>query len=61
MQTAQAAVAMLGLTYSINPTLDSDAPITGGVNITDMSAYYFGRASDNLAADQLAAHMVRIL
>ncbi|MCJ1377462.1 hypothetical protein MMC17_000557 [Xylographa soralifera] len=57
MLTAQAAVAMLGLTYSINPTSDPAAPITGGVNITDMSAYYFGRAGDDISADQLAAHM----
>ncbi|MCJ1395636.1 hypothetical protein MMC18_008522 [Xylographa bjoerkii] len=54
---AQAGVAMLGLTYSINPTSDPATPITGAVNITDMSAYYFGRASDYLSADQLAAHM----
>ncbi|MCJ1404824.1 hypothetical protein MMC11_008050 [Xylographa trunciseda] len=47
---------MLGLTYSINPTSDPATPTVGGVNITDMSAYYFGRASDLLAADQLAAH-----
>ncbi|MCJ1282388.1 hypothetical protein MMC26_001711 [Xylographa opegraphella] len=54
---AQAAVAMLGLTYSMNPASDPAAPITGGVSVTDMSAYYFGRTNDVLPADQLAAHM----
>ncbi|MCJ1479828.1 hypothetical protein MMC13_008514 [Lambiella insularis] len=54
---AQAGVAMLGLTYSMNPSADPAEPVLAQISITNMSRYYFGQAETQLSADQFSAHM----
>ena len=53
---AQAGVAMLGLTYSTNPSLDPSSPVLGAVNISNMTQYYFADAVSQTSANQLMAH-----
>jgi hypothetical protein len=58
-QAAQAGVAMLGLTYSLNNGVDYNSSVIGDVQFTDMSqSFAYNIDYDTTAASELAAHTV---
>ncbi|KAF8851059.1 hypothetical protein BDZ45DRAFT_751073 [Acephala macrosclerotiorum] len=56
-QAAQAAVAMLGLTYSLNPAVDPARSVLGSTSFSNMSETYSRVLDgDSTPSNQLAAH-----
>ena len=58
-QAAQAGIAMIGLTYSLNSAVDYNSSVIGDVLFTDMSqSFAYSIDYNTTAASELAAHTV---